>query len=108
MTGAPGGAAHIKELIVRQPGDELFIQALRHAACSAAHQADLASAADDPDTVHACINAAYVALDEIHRVQSLASNRFPVNDNFLSGQTIELHPTVFQAGTAKRPASLTA
>ena len=92
---------------MRQSGDELFIQALRNAACSAAHQADLASAADDPDTVHACIDAAYVALDEIHRVQSLAPNRFPVNDNTLSGQTIELHPDRFLTGIAQRFASST-
>ena len=99
--------AHMKELTVRQPGDELFIQALRNAACSAAHQADLASLADDLDTVHACINAAYVALDEIHRLQSLTADRFPMNDNILSVQTTEVHPTVFVAATAKLSASLT-
>ena len=91
---------------MRQPGDEMFIQALRNAACSAAHQADLASAADDLDTVYACIEAAYVALDEMHRVQSLTVDRFPMNDNVPSAQTIEAHPGAFLVGTVEQSVSL--
>lgn len=91
---------------MRQPGDETFIQALRNAACSAAHQADLASAADDLDTVYACIEAAYVALDEMHRVQRLTADRFPMNDNVPSAHAVEAHPAAFLAGTVKQPVSL--
>lgn len=91
---------------MRQPGDEMFIQALKTAACSAAHQADLASAADDLDTVYACIEAAYVALDEMHRVQRPTADRFPMNDNVPSVRTVEAHPTAFLAENAKQSVSL--
>ena len=96
----------MKEPAVRQPGDETFIQALRTAACSAAHQADLASAADDLETVYACVEAAYVALDEMHRVQRLTTDSFPMNDNVPTVQTIEAHPGAFLAGTVKQSVSL--
>lgn len=69
--------------------DEMFIHVLKNAACAAAHRADLAAADDDPETVHACIEAAYAALDEMYGVRRSAGEQFPMNDNMPALEAIE-------------------
>ena len=69
--------------------DDLFIQVLKNAACAAAHQADVADAHDDPETVHACIEAAYAALDEIYVLRRSAGEQFPMNDNAIDLEALE-------------------
>lgn len=69
--------------------DDMFIQALKNAACAAAYQADVAAAHDDPETVHACIEAAYAALDEMYGVRRSAGEQLPMNDNAVELEALE-------------------
>ena len=69
--------------------DDMFIQVLKTAACAAAHQADVAAAHDDPETVHACIEAAYAALDEMYGIRRSAGEQFPMNDNAVELEALE-------------------